>query len=96
MASLYQEMNTLLKYVLQILLHARIPQLTVYQRLQLTHGFTTWMPDMALLVWDLRQICGVVLLVWMEQLFTQSLLQDLQQVSQMLVETKLPQQLKVM
>jgi len=32
----------------------------------------------------------------MEQLFTQSLLQDLQQVSQMLVETKLPQQLKVM
>lgn len=51
---------------------------------------------MALLVWDLRQICGVVLLVWMEQLFTQSLLQDLQQVSQMLVETKLPQQLKVM
>jgi len=98
-ALLYRVMNTLLKYVLKgitVRLDARIPQFTVCQRLQLTHGFTTWMPDMALLVWDLRQISGVVLLVWMEQLFTQSLLQDLQQVSQMLVETKLPQQLKVM
>jgi len=94
-ALLYRIMNTLLKYVLQILLHHGYPSLRCIT-LQLTHGFTTWMPDTALLEWDLRQICGVALLVSMEQLFTQSLLQDLQQVSQMLVETKLPQQLKVM
>ena len=69
------------------------PQCMGYQQYQETAGFTISMPDMAFLQWVLHQICGMALLVNLDQLFTQSLSPELQ-VLQMHVETRLAKQLK--
>ena len=72
---------------------AWLPQYMGCPRFLLIVGFTIWMPDMAFLQWVLHQICGMALLVNLDQLFTQSLLPELQ-VLQMHVETRLAKQLK--